>query len=414
MKLVVEQSRNLQGRLRVHGCKNAILPIMAASLLSKKEIVILGVPDISDVDVMIKVMSALGSKIQKDGEVLIIDNENINPGRIASADMSKIRGSSLVLGPLLARIKYAKIVFPGGCKIGKRPIDLHLDGVRKLGAKVDIDGDVITVKGSLKPTTLHLDFPSVGATENLMMAAVYTQGYTKIENAAREPEIYDLGKFLNQMGAKIYGHGTGTIIVEGVKTIYGGVFTPMPDRIEAGTYMIGVSGSGGDVLFDDVNPRHLNPLTFKLRQMGINVTPYYNAIRVKSKGSFSASNIICMPHPGFPTDLQAPMCALFTVAKGESMVTDKVFSHRFVHTKELNKMGANIKMSGNTARIIGVDELKGCEVEAADLRGGGALILAGMFAAGQTTISGVKYINRGYGNYVEKLSNVGVKIKAVY
>lgn len=414
MKLIVEQSRNLQGRINIHGCKNAILPIMAASLLTKKEVVLLNVPDISDVDVMINIMTALGSKIKKDNGVMVIDNESINPGRIDSADMSRIRGSSLVLGPLLARIRYGKIVFPGGCKIGKRPIDLHLDGLRKLGARVEIDGDLITARGSLKPAVLRLDFPSVGATENLMMAAVFTPGYTKIENAAREPEIYDLGKFLNQIGAKVYGHGTGTIIIEGVKTIYGGVFTPMPDRIEAGTYMIGVAGSGGDVLFENVNPRHLNPLTFKLRQMGINVIPYYNGLRVRSRGNFSGSNIICMPHPGFPTDLQAPMCALFSVAKGESLVSDKVFSRRFVHTKELNKMGANIKMSSNTARIIGVEELIGCQVEAADLRGGGALMMAGMFASGQTEIGGVKYINRGYGNYVEKLKNVGVNIREVY
>lgn len=414
MKLLIDKSRDLQGKITIHGCKNSILPIMAASLLTKKEVVLLDIPHISDVEVMIKIMTALGSKIKREGRVLIINNENINPGKIASADMSKIRGSSLILGPLLARVKFAKMVFPGGCKIGKRPIDLHLDGVRKLGAKVDIEGELITVKGNLKPCTLRLDFPSVGATENLMMAAVFTPGYTKIENAAREPEIYDLGKFLNQMGARVFGHGTDTIIIEGVKTVYGGVYTPMPDRIEAGTYMIGVAGSGGDVLFENVNPRHLNPLTFKLRQMGINVTPYYNAVRIKSKGSFSGSNIICMPHPGFPTDLQAPMCSLFAIAGGESLVTDKVFSSRFVHTKELNKMGANIKLSGNTARIKGVEELIGGEVEAADLRGGGALMLAGMFASGHTVISGVKYINRGYGDYVEKLRGVGVKIKAAY
>ena len=383
MKLLIDKSRDLQGKITIHGCKNSILPIMAASLLTKKEVVLLDIPHISDVEVMIKIMTALGSKIKREGRVLIINNENINPGKIASADMSKIRGSSLILGPLLARVKFAKMVFPGGCKIGKRPIDLHLDGVRKLGAKVDIEGELITVKGNLKPCTLRLDFPSVGATENLMMAAVFTAGYTKIENAAREPEIYDLGKFLNQTGARVFGHGTDTIIIEGVKTVYGGVYTPMPDRIEAGTYMIGVAGSGGDVLFENVNPRHLNPLTFKLRQMGINVTPYYNAVRIKSKGSFSGSNIICMPHPGFPT-------------------------------KELNKMGANIKLSGNTARIKGVEELIGGEVEAADLRGGGALMLAGMFASGHTVISGVKYINRGYGDYVEKLRGVGVKIKAAY
>lgn len=413
MKLIVENSRNLSGKIPISGCKNSILPIMAASLLTKKEVVLLNVPLISDVDVMIKIMSSLGSVIRRDGGVVIINNESINPGSIASADMSKIRGSSLILGPLLSRVKYAKLVFPGGCKIGKRPIDLHLDGVRKLGAKVEIEGDLITVKGNLKPASLRMDFPSVGATENLMMAAVFTPGYTKIENAAREPEIYDLGKFLNQIGAKIYGHGTDTIIIEGVKTVYGGVYTPIPDRIEAGTYMIAAAGCGGDVFFDNVNPRHLNPLTFKLRQMGIAVMPYYNGLRVKSKGNFCSSNIICMPHPGFPTDLQAPMCSLFSIAKGESLVTDKVFSSRFVHTRELNKMGANIKLSGNTARITGLDSLTGTNVEAADLRGGGALMLAGMFASGHTVISGVKYIKRGYSDYVEKLSNVGVKIKAV-
>lgn len=414
MKLIVEKSENLQGRIRVQGCKNAILPLMAASLLTKKEVVLMDVPEISDVAVMIDIMSILGSRIKREGQVLTINNESITPGSLAKAEMSAIRGSSLLLGPLLARMRFGRIVFPGGCKIGKRPIDLHLDGVRRMGAEVNIDGDVITVKGILKPANIRLDFPSVGATENLIMAAVFTGGYTKIENAAKEPEIYDLCKFLNQLGAKIYGHGTGTIIVDGVKNLYGGVYTPMPDRIEAGTYMLAVAGCKGDVVFDNVNPKNVSPVTFKLRQMGINVQPYYNALRVKSRGEFYGNNIICMPHPGFPTDLQAPMCALFSIAKGESFVTDKVFSHRFAHIKELVRMGADIKQRGNTVGILGVNELHGEKVEAADLRGGGALMLAGMFAAGQTRIGGVKYINRGYGNYVEKLNKVGVKIRAEY
>lgn len=414
MKLAIEESKNLQGRLVVGGCKNAVLPIMAGTLLTKKEVVLSGVPDISDVEIMIKVMQSIGSDIKREGDKLIISNTKIDVGSLDKKDMSKIRGSSLLLGPLLARIKYARLVFPGGCKIGKRPIDLHLDGVRRLGADVTIDKDIITVKGVLKAGTVRLDFPSVGATENLIMASVFTSGYTKIENAAREPEICDLCKFLNQLGAKIYGYGTSTVVIEGVKNIYGGMYTPMADRIEAGTYMIGVSGCGGDVVFDNINPRHLNPLIFKLRQMGVNVSLSYNSIRVRSKGNVTGTNIICMPHPAFPTDLQAPMCTLCAIAKGESMVTDKVFDRRFAHIKELNKMGARISVKGNTAHIIGVEDLRGCEVVAMDLRGGGALMLSGMMAKGRTIVDNIKYIERGYENYVEKLSNIGVNISKVY
>lgn len=414
MELLVEQSKNLEGKVKIAGCKNSLLPILAACLLTKKEVVLLNVPNISDVEVMCRILTNMGAYIHREGDMLVVCCKDVTPGRLSMEDMSMIRGSSLVLGPLLARMRYAKLTFPGGCSIGSRPIDLHLDGVRRLGAKVNIIENIITVTGNLKPVTVRLDFPSVGATENLIMASMFTSGYTKIENAAREPEIYDLCKFLNQIGGRIYGHGTDTVIIEGVRTLFGGVYTPMPDRIEAGTYMIAACGCGGDVVFENVNPRHLNALTSKLRQMGINISTVFNSIRIKSRGSVFATNIICMPHPAFPTDLQAPMCSLMAIGKGTSIVTDKVFSSRFIHTKELMKMGANIYMEGNAAKITGVSKLVGCHVEAKDLRGGAALMVAGMFADGQTSVSGVKYIERGYGNYVEKFTDIGANIKKVY
>lgn len=410
-KLIIKESPQLSGKIPISGAKNAILPMMAASLLLKDDVAILNVPPITDVDVMCRILSSVGCKIGYRDETLIINSSELDPTGLDFASMSKIRASCLVLGPLLARTGQATMPFPGGCKIGARPIDLHVSGLKEMGAAIQINEEEIQASGKLKSGTINLDFPSVGATENLMTAACLTDGYTKIVNAAREPEIVDLGNFLNGIGAKVYGHGTDTIIIEGVKALKSNVYEPIPDRIEAGTFLLAGAVTGGDLLVQNSSGEHLEALTFKLRQMGAEIRTNTSSMRIRVKERLKGSNIICMPYPAFPTDLQAPMSVAMSIADGDSLIEEKVFNNRFSHVKELRKMGAQIKIEGNIAKIHGKPFLEGTAIAAKDLRGGGALVLAGLAAKGTTELTGVKYIDRGYGKLVEKLQKIGGKIQ---
>lgn len=411
MSLIIKQSNNLSGHIEISGAKNALLPLIASTILTKKEVTFYNVPQITDIDIMCNILKSMGSRITRNGSILVINNENINPTKISFDEMRKIRGSCLILGPLLSRFNYGEIVFPGGCNIGKRPIDIHLDGFRQLGATVDVNGENIKCVGKLKPTTINLRLKSVGATENLIMASVLVKGETKLINCAKEPEIIDLCKFLNTIGAKITGHGSDEIRIRGVNFLYGTTYTPMPDRIEAGTYMLLASGVKSDVEFRNVNPYHLKTVNRAIRQMGVSVNCYHDIIRIRSTGDIGPINIACNTYPAFPTDLQAPIVTLLCKAKGQSKIAEKIFENRFAYTNELIKMGADITLKGNVAIVNGTDNLCGTKVNATDLRGGGALVMAGVYAKGQTEIENTHYISRGYGQIVDKLKNIGVDIK---
>lgn len=412
-KIIVENSPALRGTVKISGAKNSVLPIIAASLLSSGEVFIDDVPELEDVNVMIELIKFLGAYCTfKDGKLKI--NVSIKDVEAPYELVKKMRASFLVMGPILAKLGHAKISLPGGCAIGTRPIDLHLKGFQTLGADIDIGHGYVEARAKkLVGKKVYLDFPSVGATENIMMAAVFADGITVIENAAEEPEVVDLANFLNKMGANIKGAGTDTIRIEGVKELKGTEHTVIPDRIEAGTYMVAAAMTGGNVLIENIIVDHIKPIIAKLTECGVDVVEEGSGLRVKARRNYKAVDIKTLPYPGFPTDMQAQMMAMMSIAKGTSVIIETVFENRFMHVDELKRMGANIKIEGRTAVVTGIDHLSGAEVKATDLRAGAALVLAGLVADGKTIINDVHHIDRGYVKIEEKLSNLGAIIYRV-
>ncbi len=416
-KYIVEQSGPLKGEVHISGAKNAVLPLMAAALLSDDECVIDAVPHLRDVSLMKEILSSLGSEISEIGEnALSIKTEDIKSTELNKDLVSKMRASILVMGPLLARKGRVRIPLPGGCAIGARPIELHLKGFEILGAvisKSENNDYVEAVAGGqgLIGDQIYLDFPSVGATENIMMAAVLAEGTTYIENAAEEPEIVDLANFLNKMGAKIKGAGTDTIRIEGVKKLHGAKHTVIPDRIEAGTFMLAAAITRGAVHICNVEPDHLKPIIAKLRECGVRIEAGDEDITVRGDlGPHIATDIKTLPYPGFPTDIQSPFMAYLTTVEGTSTVIETVFENRFMHVSQLGKMGASIETAGNRAVIKGNANLRGCNVIATDLRAGAAMVLAGLVAEGSTEISDIYHIERGYEKFIEKFAQLGAAI----
>lgn len=408
----MKKSGALNGHLKVNGSKNSILPILAASLLTREKCTLHEIPDLEDVHVMCDLLSNLGAKINKtNNNSLEIQVENIINYEAPYDLISKLRASFLVMGPLLSRINKAKVSMPGGCAIGTRPIDLHLKGFKNLNVDINFNRGYIQAQTEdIIGNNVYLDFPSVGATENLMMVACTAKGKTIIENCAEEPEIIDLANFINSMGGKIEGAGTKTITIVGVDELHGTEYTVIPDRIEAGTYMVAAVLTGGELYIDNVIPAHVQPVIAKLREVGAEVVESRNSVMVRSKGMINSTDIKTLPYPGFPTDMQAQFMLLLSLANGTSVINETIFENRFMHANELLRMGANIKIEGNTAIVNGLNSLTGTKVKATDLRAGAALILAGLVADGETEISEIHHIKRGYADIVEKLQAVGANI----
>ena len=416
-KLIVKGGNRLVGAVKTSGAKNAVLPIIAASILGTTPSHLDEVPMLEDVHTISEVLKCLGLSVECSPEknVLDIDSTEITSYEAPYELVRTMRASFLVMGPLLARIGKARISMPGGCAIGARPIDIHLKGFEALGVKIEQGHGYIEASApeGLKGTSIYFDFPSVGATENIMMAASLAEGTTILENVAEEPEIVDLANYLNKMGAKIRGAGTDTIRIEGVDKLHGADYTIIPDRIEAGTYMIAAAMTGGDVIVENVLPEHQKPLIAKLREAGAVVEEDIDKVRVIGKNPLKAVSIKTLPYPGFPTDMQAQMMAMMVIAEGRSKVTETVFENRFMHVVELNRMGAQISTEGRSAVIDGPCKLTGCDVRATDLRAGAAMILAGLVAEGTTRIGDLHHIDRGYENIVAKLKNLGADIERV-
>lgn len=416
-KLIVKGGNRLVGAVKTSGAKNAVLPIIAASILGTTPSHLDEVPMLEDVHTISEVLKCLGLAVECSPEknVLDIDSTEITSYEAPYELVRTMRASFLVMGPLLARIGKARISMPGGCAIGARPIDIHLKGFEALGVKIEQGHGYIEASApeGLKGTSIYFDFPSVGATENIMMVASLAEGTTILENAAEEPEIVDLANYLNKMGAKIRGAGTDTIRIEGVEKLHGADYTIIPDRIEAGTYMIAAAMTGGDIVVENVLPEHQKPLIAKLREAGAVVEEDIDKVRVIGKNPLKAVSIKTLPYPGFPTDMQAQMMAMMVIAEGRSKVTETVFENRFMHVVELNRMGAQISTEGRSAVIDGPCKLTGCDVRATDLRAGAAMILAGLVAEGTTRIGDLHHIDRGYENIVAKLKNLGADIERV-
>ena len=416
-KLIVKGGNRLVGAVKTSGAKNAVLPIIAASILGTTPSHLDEVPMLEDVHTISEVLKCLGLAVECSPEknVLDIDSTEITSYEAPYELVRTMRASFLVMGPLLARIGKARISMPGGCAIGARPIDIHLKGFEALGVKIEQGHGYIEASApeGLKGTSIYFDFPSVGATENIMMAASLAEGTTILENAAEEPEIVDLANYLNKMGAKIRGAGTDTIRIEGVEKLHGADYTIIPDRIEAGTYMIAAAMTGGEIVVENVLPEHQKPLIAKLREAGAVVEEDIDKVRVIGKNPLKAVSIKTLPYPGFPTDMQAQMMAMMVIAEGRSKVTETVFENRFMHVVELNRMGAQISTEGRSAVIDGPCKLTGCDVRATDLRAGAAMILAGLVAEGTTRIGDLHHIDRGYENIVAKLKNLGADIERV-
>lgn len=415
-KIIVTGGNTIRGEVTISGAKNAVLPIIAGTLLSKDITILHDVPNLSDVWIMKEILEVLGASVQFEHHTLTIDCRNVNNVAAPYHYIQKMRASVQIMGPLLARFGKAKISMPGGCAIGTRPIDLHLKGLEALGASITIDHgdmDAIVPSGKLKGSRIYLDLPSVGATEHIMMAATLAEGTTIIENAAEEPEIVDLANFLNSMGAIVRGAGTRVIKVEGVAALHGTEYTIIPDRIEAGSYMIAAAITGGNLLVKNVIADHVKPLLAKLEECGVEVREEGNNLRIIGPEIIRAVDIKTLPYPGFPTDMQAQFMALMSVANGTSIFTETIFENRFMHADELRRMGANIKTDGRSAIVEGVSRLNGCKVKATDLRAGAALIIAALVADGQTEITELQHIDRGYENLIEKFRTIGADIVRV-
>lgn len=415
-RLIVKGGNRLVGTVKTSGAKNAVLPIIAASILGISPSRLDEIPALEDVRTICAVLECLGIKVDaSEPHTLKIDSREITSCEAPYELVRSMRASFLVMGPLLARKGYARISQPGGCAIGTRPIDLHLKGFEALGVKIEQGHGYIEASApdGMTGANIYLDFPSVGATENIMMAAAMANGTTVLENPAEEPEIVDLANYLNQMGARVRGAGTNVITIEGVSELHGVQHSVIPDRIEAGTYMIAAAMTGGDVIIENVLPEHQKPLIAKLREAGALVEEDIDRIHVVGSGRLKAVDIKTLPYPGFPTDMQAQMMAMLSVAEGRSKITETVFENRFMHVVELNRMGANITTEGRSAVITGPAHLTGCTVRATDLRAGAAMILAGLVAEGATEICDIYHIDRGYEEIAAKLTRLGADIKRV-
>lgn len=413
-KIVIYGGCKLSGKVKLSAAKNSVLPIIVSTILSGDKCIIESAPMLEDVYVIgdaLKFLDAEINLIKKDNRILI-DTSRLKYGEPSSELVRKMRASFLIMGPMIARFGRFKISLPGGCNIGTRPIDLHLKGFTALGAEVNVGHGYVEAKANrLIGNKIYLDFPSVGATENIMMAAVFAEGETIIENSAEEPEIEDLAKFLNSMGAQVLGAGTDTIRIVGVKSLKGTIYKPICDRIEAGTYMVAAAITKSKIKISGVNEEHLKPIIAKLTEMGVLMEINGDEITVDGSKELKPVDIKTMPYPGFPTDMQAQMMSLLCSIKGTSIVTETIFENRFMHVQELKRMGANIKIDGRTAVIEGVEKLSGSEVKATDLRAGAALILAALAAEGTTEIGDIYHIDRGYVDIEGKLKGLGASIE---
>lgn len=413
-RYVITGKQRLEGRVRTSGAKNASLPLLAATLLVSGRTNLLEIPHLADIEHMIEVLEYLGAKVIFKQDGLIVDSTDLNRWEVDEGLMRQMRASNLILGPMLARNGRVRISRPGGCAIGSRPMDQHIKGLQELGIKVnEKHGYIEAWADELKGGDVYFDVPSVGATENVMMAAVFAKGTTLIHNAAREPEIVDLQNFLNKMGARVRGAGMDVLRIDGVSQLKPTEYTVIPDRIEAGTHMIAAAMTQGDIEVENVIPEHLEPVIAKLRQIGAEVRIGDDTVRVRRLGKIKGVNCKTMPYPGFPTDMQPQFMALLSMAEDTSVVTETVFENRFQHVDELRRMGAQITIEGRTAIIRGVKSLEGAFVEATDLRAGAALFLAALAAEDATVLEKVGHIDRGYENLEEKYRQIGAKLTRV-
>ena len=411
---IIEGGKKLEGSANVSGSKNASLPIIAASILSGKTSTLYNVPNIQDTKITLEILKLLGAKTTKKNGKIIIDSQNIKSKEIPDELMRKMRSSVILAGAILGRFREATFSYPGGCDIGSRPIDLHLKGFRKLGIKIEEDGGYIRCTADkIVGSDIHLDFPSVGATENIILASVFAEGETIITNAAMEPEIVDLQDFLNKMGAKIEGAGTNIIKITGVKQLKDVSYNIMPDRIEAGTLLCAVAITGGNVNLKKVNVTHIIPVLDKLEETGCKISLGKDNVILDAPRRLKAVDVRTMPYPGFPTDMQAIFASILCIASGTSLIIENIFENRFKYTQELQRMGAKIKIEGKTAIIKGARKLYSADVKATDLRGGASLVLAGLIAKGKTKVDDIKYILRGYEELEEKLNSLGANIKVL-
>ncbi len=417
-KYIIEKSEPLRGEVCISGAKNSVLPILAATLLTEEKCKIREVPELKDVNILSTLLASFGVSIERNQEEkeIITDASQLITSHASEELVKMMRASILVMGPLLVRTGKAVINLPGGCAIGERPVELHFKGLRAMGAEIEIsdEGLVTATCNKLTGATIYMDFPSVGATENIMMAATLANGTTIIENAAQEPEIVDLANFLNQMGAKVKGAGTDTIKIDGVDRLHGADHSVIPDRIEAGTFMVAAAITRGSILIRNIVPDHVKPIIAKLKECGVDIYMTDEGMVVRGDvNPLISTDIKTLPYPGFPTDIQSPFMAFLTTVHGRSIVIETVFENRYMHVLELNSMGARIKTEGKCAIIEGNQNLHGTEVNATDLRAGAALVLAGLVADGTTTVSDIYHIERGYEKFTEKIVALGGKIKRV-
>ena len=415
-RYIINGGKKLEGEIESDGSKNSVLPILAASLINGNESIIHNIPELKDVHTLSNVLENIGCKVEYNGNTMVINSKGELNTNIPEKPVKEMRSSIILMGAMLGRFKKVMISYPGGCEIGPRPIDLHLMGLKKLGVNITESHGYITCQcDKLIGKEIHLDYPSVGATENIMLAAVSAEGVTIIQNAAREPEIIDLQEFMNKTGANIIGAGSSTIKILGTKKFCNAEHTIIPDRIVAGTFLIAAAITGGTILLKNVLIDHLKPLMSKLTESGCSIEKFENAIKIRGPKRLNAIDIVrTQPYPGFPTDLQAQFMSLTTIAKGTSIIVETVFENRYKHAEELLKMGAKIKIDGRTAIIRGVKELTGARLTAKDLRGGAALVLAGLAAEGITTIDNTdNHIERGYADFDIKLKKLGADITKV-
>ncbi|HIV74349.1 MAG TPA: UDP-N-acetylglucosamine 1-carboxyvinyltransferase [Candidatus Pseudogracilibacillus intestinigallinarum] len=415
-KIVVKGGNKLQGNVRVEGAKNAVLPVITSTILASEGTCILhDVPTLDDVYTINEVLRNINADVTFKNNTVTIDASKELETEAPFEYVRKMRASVLVLGPLLARFGHAKVALPGGCAIGSRPIDLHLKGFEAMGANVNVGNGFVevSVDGRLHGATIYLDMPSVGATENIVMAAALADGKTVIENAAKEPEIIDLANYLNKMGAKIIGAGTETIRITGVEKLRGAEHTIIPDRVEAGTFMVAAAVTEGNVLIENVLSEHLRPVIAKLREMGVEITEEDEGLRVIGPKELKATDIKTLPHPGFPTDMQSQMMVAMLGAEGTSVLTETVFENRFMHVEEFRRMNAKMKIEGRSVIVEGLHTLQGAQVQSTDLRAAAALILAGLCAEGITEVTQLHHLDRGYVDFAGKLQKLGADVKRV-
>ncbi len=410
-KFIIQGGKKLEGEVRISGSKNAALPIIAATVLVKGKTTLYNVPNIQDVQTMFQIIKDIGGKVTRKNNKVIIDTSKIHTYEIPENLMRKMRSSVILAGAIIGKYNKANFSYPGGCEIGSRPIDLHLKGFEKLGINIKEEyGEIICDSEKIKGTQIHLDFPSVGATENIILAACLAEGITILTNAAKEPEIEDLVKFLNKAGAKIKGAGTDRIEIAGVKKLTEISYNIMPDRIEAGTYLVAGAITGGNVRITNANPMHIEPILNKLEEANCILEIGKDYVQIKAPRRIKSVDIKTMPYPGFPTDMQSIFGALLSTAKGTSIITENIFENRYKYVQELNRMGARINVEGRTAIIKGTKRIQGANVVASDLRGGAALIIEGLIAKGITQIDNIHYVLRGYENIEDKLKKLGAKI----